>query len=118
MTMRAAALAGVLFVAGMSAPAHGGSNIIGFGNLPCAEVLRVYREPAYRAVFIGWIGGFMTGVNAVTIVRDKTYRPLDNLNSDLIVGTVVAYCTANPGALMVQGAEKLFFGLPSEPWTE
>src|SRR3954451_20240090 len=95
------------------APASAGSNMMGFGNLPCAEVLRVYRQPAYKSVFLGWIGGVMTGVNAVMIVRDKTYRPLDNLNTELIIGTVVAYCTANPDALMVQGAEKFYFGLPS-----
>ncbi|KQT46591.1 hypothetical protein ASG52_12790 [Methylobacterium sp. Leaf456] len=84
--------------------------------MSCADAEPVFDQRDYRRAFLVWTLGFATGVNNVLIVRDQQFRDLSGLNADLVVGSLRAYCTQHPTALLVQGAESFFASLPLRAW--
>ncbi|SFK86481.1 hypothetical protein [Methylorubrum salsuginis] len=94
-----------------------GLNAGGFGLMSCADATPVFDQRDYRTAFMTWTLGFATGINNVLIVRDRQFRDLSGLNADLVVGSLRAFCTQHPTALLVQGAERFYAGLPLRTWT-
>ena len=95
-----------------------GANAAGFGLTSCADAAPLFDQPAYRSAFFTWTLGFATGVNNVLVVRDRQFRDLSGLNAVLVVGSLRAFCTQHPSALLIQGAERFHAGLPLRAWTE
>ncbi|UYW32640.1 hypothetical protein [Methylorubrum extorquens] len=107
----------VLFGCLAAAPCRAeGANAAGFGLTSCADAAPLFDQPAYRSAFFTWTLGFATGVNNVLIVRDRQFRDLSGLNADLVVGSLRAFCAQHPMALLVQGAERFYAGLPPHTW--
>ncbi|BAU89663.1 competence comM domain protein [Methylorubrum populi] len=94
-----------------------GANAAGFGLTSCADAAPLFDQRDYRSAFMTWSLGFATGINAVLVVRDRQFRDLSGLNADLVVGSLRAFCTQHPTALLVQGAERFHAGLPLRAWT-
>lgn len=93
-----------------------GSNIIGVGTTPCSEVATLMDRPIGRTVFLAWAGGFMSGANLMSTVRDKRFRDLSTLDPDLMVGSIRAFCAEHPNAAATAAVEALFAPLPVQPF--
>ena len=94
------------------------ANVAGLGTMACSEAEETLKQPAYRTSLTSWAVGFMSGANVVMTARDKAYRDLSNLNADLILGSVQAFCGENPSGVILQGVERLYAGRPTRVWTD
>ncbi|WP_336489365.1 hypothetical protein [Methylobacterium nigriterrae] len=58
----------------------------------------------------------MSGANAAMMSTSKAYRGLSNLDADLVVGSLKAFCAENGSAALAQGVERFFGSRPVLPW--
>lgn len=100
-----------------SLPARAQSAIYGPGSLACPEILQMAGSTQYKPWLVLWFGGYVSGVNAALVTSRKMVLDVSGLNPDLIVGSVVSYCTKNPAHRMAEASDWLAFQQPMRPWS-
>ncbi len=102
-----AAAAGVLITAGSATPGAHSVNVTqyGFGFKSCETYIEA-RDPQSidRTEFIDWLGGYLSGVNAISL---KTNDILGGSDLAQAVYWLDSYCDANPSQPVAMAAATL-----------
>lgn len=90
-----------------------GQSILGYGIMSCAEVVSVAQRQPYRDHLVAWTGGFLSGANAMLIGREQQFVDLSSLkNVDIVIGHIVARCSANPNQQLAEAITQIALSLP------
>ena len=84
--------------------------------MSCRDALPLLDQPDYRRGFASWALGYLSGINAAMMAKEKHYRDLEGMNADLVIGSLKAACAAEPNAIVLRGAEQLWLTRPSRAW--
>lgn len=108
------------FCAGLvlSAPVQAeGGNAAGYGLLSCSAANERFEQPVFRAAFLGWAMGFMSGANMAMMSTARSYRDLSNLNADFVIGSLRSFCAENAAATVMHGVEQFYGSRPVRKWS-
>ena len=77
------------------ATAHAQPKVYGFGNASCGQWVADHNaKNTSAAAQEAWLGGYLSGLNALSAVKDTDYG--GGVDWAGLVGWVSNYCTANP----------------------
>jgi len=90
----------------------------------CGETINVYGVGMHKcgtlyelseSQLAGWVGGFINGANATasTLLKRKEMDLTGDLDRDIILGAVKAYCRKNPNSYLHLAAQSVVGGLLS-----
>lgn len=115
MSPKTAAAALILTMA--ATPSVSQNSILGFGIMSCAEVISAAQRQPFRDQLVAWAGGFLSGGNVARIERDREFADVSGMkNVDIIIGHIIARCSANPNQQLAEATAQISRSLPTRPF--
>lgn len=91
----------------------------GVGMLTCAEFGKAYAQnPKDTEQFaFTWAEGFMSGLNAARISRDRVFVVLNSRSVEDQETMIREYCDAHPLKLYEDAVKSVYFSMPTKPYS-
>ena len=111
---------GVLFLLVLldAGKAHG-SNLLGFANENCAEIVQMMDDPLGRRVARWTAGSFFSGFNMKRMLHDQKYHDLSALATNAALdGAILTSCSRMLGAPYAAALLNILEELPLRRWDQ
>ena len=101
-----------------SGNAHG-TNLLGFANASCAEIVQMMNEPEGRRIARWTAGSFFSGFNMQLMLLDRTYHDLSALTTNAAIdGAILTSCSRMLDAPYAGALLNILENLPLRHWEQ